>query len=140
MTGYAGTAISARTVAGSSELLEAAAALPIGDHLAERGPFLLGRVHQVRVHRRPERLGRDLTLLELFDGVDNVPRHARHVRRVVCVALKALRRSLSMLDAVQSGRHRGREGKVRVAVGAGDAGLDAEPCAVPDHAEPAGAV
>src|SRR6476619_4421441 len=124
----------------TSELLEAPAPFPVGDDPAERGPLLLRGVHEVVVDVRAERLHREFALLELVDRVDDVPRHALEVMRLVGVALETRRRLDAVLDAVETGRDRRREREVGVAVGTGDAVLDAVALPVPDHAVPAGAV
>src|SRR2546429_607077 len=122
-TGYAGTAISGR-VAIQLELLEVATAFPVGDDAVEAGPLLAGCVHEVLVHVGPERLDRDLTALELADGIHQRLGHAFEILAGIRVPVVRRARIETVLDAVQAARDRRREREVGVHVGARQPGLD----------------
>src|ERR1700674_3571751 len=111
---------------GISELLEAAAALPVGHDAAERGPLLSGGVDEVAMHLLAEGVDRELALLELGDGVDDRAGDALDQLIVVRVAVEAGPRIFLVLDSVQAGRDRRGEREVRVAVGTGYSRFDAQ--------------
>src|SRR6478609_12038454 len=68
--GYAGRAISGAGIGRRrSDLLEVAAAFPVGDRPVEGVPLLPRRVQEVMVHRRSERLLGDRRRLEERDRI-----------------------------------------------------------------------
>src|SRR5712692_6994953 len=95
--GYVGTATRGR---GISELLEAAAPLPVGHDPPERRPLLPGGVHEVLVDRLAECVDRELALLELGDGVDDGAGDTLDEVAVVGVAVERGSGIFLVLDSV----------------------------------------
>src|SRR5579884_846295 len=114
--------------------------LPIGDRLIIR--FLL-RPEEVKVvldHVASERLLRKAALLEEIGRLAQRARNAGEMLRGVDIPLEDRWRLDFIFDAVKTGGERGCKGEIRVAVGAGDAALDAKTVSLSDHAESGGPI
>ncbi len=123
-----------------SELLEAAAELPVGDDLVEHGPLLPGGVEEVVVHVGAEGRVRDLAALEQVDRLDERRRDVRDVGALVRVALESAAGRARARCRGARPRSSPANARYGLHVGAGDAALDAEARAVADDPEPARAV
>src|SRR5262245_946849 len=123
-----------RPDARSSDPLEVTRQLPVGDDLVE-GPLLEPRGVQVVLdHPFAKRRPRHLRALQLGDRLAERLGHLGKRRVFVRVALVELGRLEPARDAVEPGGDRGREGQIRIGVGARDTILHAE--ASPFTAEP----
>src|SRR5207248_7096222 len=81
-----------------------------------------------------------LAFLQRIDRLGQVAGHAGKLFVRVGVATELGRQLELVLDAMESGRDRGRERHVRIGVGTRDAALDPQAWSVADDAEPAGPV
>src|SRR3984893_5558832 len=108
--------------------------LPVCDRLIEGLLLEVSVVEVVLHHGLPEGLARHLGALKLPDGFPERLRHLRELRILVGVAVVWLRRLELLVNSMKSRGDGGREGEVRVRVGAGNAIFHAE--AAPLAAEP----
>src|SRR5262245_34591498 len=120
--------------------LEVAHELPIGDGLIEGLLFQSCRVEVVIDDAVAEGRARHLRTLELGDGLAQRLGDLGQRAVLVGVALVELRRLEAALDAVQAGRDGGREGEIRIRVGAGHTVFHAEGAALSAEAESARAI
>src|SRR4029453_732743 len=123
-----------------SDSFEVAQQLPVGDRLIESLLLEPPGLEIVLDHLRPEGVTGDPGALQLGQGLAQRLRHLGQRAVLVGVAVEHGRRLQLLLPPVQARRDGGREGQVRVGVGAGDAVLHPEAAVLAADPEAARAV